>query len=62
MSPKSTKPKETMRRWRIILVRAKGQRLGTVEAPDVDSAIKIAIAEFSVAEAQRSRLIAQPVE
>jgi hypothetical protein len=43
-------------------VRAKGQYLGPVEAPDEATAIEEAIKLFSVPEAQRSRLIAQPVE
>ena len=55
----STKP---LREWRITLIRAKGQYLGRVEAPDAESAIARAIAEFNVDEAHRSRLIAQPVE
>ena len=62
MSPKGTKPKGTMREWRITLVRAKGQYLGRVEAPDEATAIAEAIRIYSVPEAQQSRLIAQPVE
>jgi hypothetical protein len=42
--------------------RTKRQRIGTVEAPDEATAIKIAIVEFKVPEAHQSRLIAQPVE
>jgi hypothetical protein len=45
-----------------MLVRAKGQFLGRVKAPDEATAIKIAVEEFNVPEAHRSRLIAQPVE
>jgi hypothetical protein len=45
-----------------MLVRAKGQYLGRVEAPDEATAIAEAIRIYSVPEAQRSRLIAQPVE
>jgi hypothetical protein len=62
MSPKTTKPKGTVRRWRITLIRHKGERLGAVDAPDEATAIQIAIVEFNVPEAQRSRLIAQRVE
>jgi hypothetical protein len=54
--------KKPLRQWRITLVRAKGQYLGRVEAPDAETAIARAIDEFHVDEAQRSRLIAQPVE
>ena len=51
-----------LREWRITLLRKKGQYLGRVEAPDADAAIKVAIEEFRVDEAHRSRLIARPVE
>ena len=44
------------------LIRHKGERIGTVEAPDAETAIKIAAEQFNLPEAQRSRLIAQPVE
>ena len=44
------------------MIRAKGQYLGRVEAPDAETAIKCAIEEFEIDEAHRSRLIAQPVE
>jgi hypothetical protein len=59
---KPTKSPGAPREWRITLVRHKGQYLGRVEAPDEATAIKIAIEEFKVPEAQRTRLIAQPVE
>ncbi len=36
------------RRWRIVLVRKRGQYLGTVEAPDAEGAIKVAIKEFGI--------------
>ena len=55
-------PKKPLREWRITLIRAKGEYLGRVEAPDAESAIERAIAEFNIDEANRSRLIAQPVE
>ena len=53
---------EPVREWPITLIRAKGQYLGRVEAPDAESAIERAIAEFNIDEAHRSRLIAQPME
>ena len=56
------KPQKPMRNWRIIVIRAKGHTLGRVRAPDAETAIKLAIEEFKVPEAQRSRLIAQPIE
>ena len=38
-----TRPKKPLREGRITLVRAKGQYLGKVDAPDADTAIKLAI-------------------
>ncbi len=52
-------PRKPIRRWRIILVRAKGAPLGTVEAPDAESAIEIGAREFGY---DARRLIAQPLE
>ena len=47
------------RRWRVVLVRAKGEEiLGTVEAPDVASA-KAAAIQFDLDEIQRNRIIVQ---
>jgi hypothetical protein len=60
MPRKPTKSTGAVREWRINLVRAKGQYLGRVEAPDAETAIKEAIRIYGVPEAQRSRLIAQP--
>ena len=34
------KAKATQRQWRITLIRHKGERLGTVEAPDAETATK----------------------
>jgi hypothetical protein len=61
MSRKSTPRKPALRSWRITLIRHKGERLGTVEAPDAETAIKMAIEQFGVSEAHRARLIALPV-
>ena len=40
MSRKPTKSAGRVREWRITLVRAKGQYIGRVEAPDAETAIK----------------------
>jgi len=40
------KPKPQIRRWRIILVRKKGVYVGTVEAPDAETAVEVAADEF----------------
>ncbi len=52
----------TLRQWRITLGRVRGQYLGLVWAPDEAAAIVTAIKLFKVPEAQRSRLVAQPVK
>ena len=44
----ATPPKKPVREWRITLIRAKGQYLGRVEAPDAESAIKRAIEQFEL--------------
>jgi hypothetical protein len=43
------------RRWRVVLLRAKGEILGTVEAPDVASAKAAATVQFGLDEIQRGR-------
>ena len=45
------------RRWRVVLLRAKGEILGTVEAPDVASAKAAAAVQFDLDEIQRNRII-----
>ena len=47
------------RRWRVVLLRAKGEILGTVEAPDVASAKAAAAVQFGLDEIQRNRIIVQ---
>ena len=47
------------RRWRVVLLRAKGEILGTVEAPDVASAKAAAAAQFGLDEVQRNRIMVQ---
>ena len=46
------------RRWRVVLLRDKGEILGTVEAPDVASA-KAAVVQFDLDEIQRNRIMVQ---
>jgi hypothetical protein len=45
------------RRWRVVLLRAKGEILGTVEAPDVAAAKAAAVVQFQLDEVQRNRII-----
>jgi hypothetical protein len=46
--------------WRILLIRAKIQSLGSVEAPDETAAIEKAIKEFHITDRQQQkRLVAR---
>jgi len=47
------------RRWRVVLLRAKGEILGTVEASDVAAAKAAAAAQFELDEIQCSRIMVQ---
>ena len=47
------------RRWRVVLLRNKGEILGDVEAPDVASAKAAAAVQFDPDEIQRNRIIVQ---
>ena len=42
------------RRWRVVLLRAKGEILGEVEAPDVATAKAAAAVQFDLDEIQRA--------
>ncbi len=59
----TSKSRPATRQWRITLIRKKGARLGTVEAPDAATAIKVAIEQFGITDPQQQRrLAAQPIE
>jgi hypothetical protein len=47
------------RRWRVVLLRNKGEILGTVEAPDVATAKAAAAVQFDLDEIQRNRIMVQ---
>ena len=47
------------RRWRVVLMRHKGEILGEVEAPDVASAKAAASDQFELNEFQRTRIMVQ---
>jgi hypothetical protein len=47
------------RRWRVVLLRNKGEILGQVEAPDVASAKAAAVVQFELDEVQRNRIMVQ---
>jgi hypothetical protein len=38
------------RRWRVVLLRAKGETLGEVEAPDAEAAVAAAAVQFGLDE------------
>ena len=67
MSPRRRTAKDTpanlagrmKRRWRVVLLRAKGEILGTVEAPDVAAAKAAAAVQFELDDVQRNRIIVQ---
>jgi hypothetical protein len=43
-----SKVPKKLRSWRITVLRKKGERLGTVEAPDAATAIKLAIERYKI--------------
>jgi hypothetical protein len=51
--------KRISRRWRVVLLRAKGEILGSVEAPDADAAKAAAAVQFELDEIQRDRIMMQ---
>jgi hypothetical protein len=51
--------KRMSRRWRVVLLRAKGEILGQVEAPDAHAAKAAAAVQFELDDIQRNRIIVQ---
>jgi hypothetical protein len=51
--------KRMSRRWRVVLLRAKGEILGTVEAPDAQAAKAAAAVQFELDDVRRNRIIVQ---
>jgi hypothetical protein len=51
--------KRMKRRWRVVLLRAKGEILGQVEAPDAQAAKTAAAVQFDLDEIQRNRIMVQ---
>ena len=47
------------RRWRVVLLRSKGEILGEVEAADVAAAKAAAAVQFDLNEIQRNRIMVQ---
>jgi hypothetical protein len=55
---KATKKKPAnLRSWRVIIIRSKGEYLGSVEAPDRERAEAVAIKQFDLDQDLRSRLL-----
>ena len=51
--------KRMSRRWRVVLMRNKGEILGTIETPDADAAKAAAAVQVEVGDVQRNRIIMQ---
>jgi hypothetical protein len=51
--------KRMSRRWRVVLLRAKGEILGSVEAPDAQRAKAAAAVQFELDDVQRNRIMVQ---
>ena len=47
------------RRWRVVLLRSKGEILGPVEAPNAEAAKVAAAVQFDLDEIQRNRIMVQ---
>ena len=47
------------RRWRVVLLRSKGEILGQVEAPSAEGAKAAAAVQFDLDEIQRNRIMVQ---
>jgi hypothetical protein len=61
-TPKATPAKlakRMSRRWRVLLLRAKGEILGTAEAPDAQAAKAAAAVQFEQGDVRQNRIIAQ---
>ena len=46
-----------LRSWRVIIIRSKGEYVGSVEAPDRERAEAVAIRQFDLDQDQRRRLL-----
>ena len=46
-----------LRSWRVVIMRSRGEYLGSVEAPDREKAESVAIKLFALDDDQRSRLL-----
>jgi hypothetical protein len=58
-SPKKKAASSDLRSWRVLIQRDRVQYLGVVEAPTERVAAAVAVAQFSLTEEQRRRLVVQ---
>jgi hypothetical protein len=49
--------KMPLRSWRVIIIRSKGEYLGSIEAPDRERAEAVAIKQFALDQDQRRRVL-----
>jgi hypothetical protein len=56
-SPKKEAAAAKLRSWRVVIIRSRGEHLGTVEAPDRERAEAAAIKYFDLDQDQRGRLL-----
>jgi hypothetical protein len=56
----SPKKPANLRSWRVIIMRSRGEYLGSVEAPNEKPAEVAAVTEFGLSEDQRHRLVISP--
>jgi hypothetical protein len=70
LRPAVTSPRKTarnkptaanLRSWRVIILRSRGEYLGSVEAPDRERAEAVAIKQFDLDLEQRRRLLIREV-
>ena len=52
-----THPKKPAKSWRVIIIRSRGEYLGSVEAPDRERAEAVAVKQFQLDQDQRGRLL-----
>ena len=57
MRPKKKATATKLRSWRVIIIRSRGEYLGSVEAPDRERAEAVAIKLFELDQDQRCRLL-----
>jgi hypothetical protein len=56
-SPRKKAAAAKLRSWRVLIIRSKGEYLGSVEAPDRERAEAVAVKLFQLDQDQRNRLL-----